>query len=162
MSYDSNNPECFELLDAVLRREVPPEEPLSSELQGRIVASIRAESLGRGRVLTFRRYAIGVAVLAAGVLLTITLLVVSRPAVNSPGPVVKEPGVDIFEKIPPAPVIVDNSLAAVEEFAADSVVREMQYLVRDASDIGSAMFASLPVDVGRGGQSQWWTKLLDK
>jgi len=165
MSYDPNNKERFELLDATLRRDVPPEEPLSAELHARIVASIRAESGGRGGVLTFRRYAIGAAALAAGVLLAITLVVMSRLAVNPPTPIapnIDGSGGDIFEKIPPAPVIVDDSLAIVEEFAADSVVREMQCLARDASDIGSSMLASLPVDIGRGRRSQWWTRLLDK
>ena len=165
MSYDPNNPERFELLDAALRRDVPPEEPLSAELHARIMASIRAESGGRGRVLTFRRYAIGAAALAAGVLLAITLVVMSRLAVNSPAPIapnIDGAGGDILEKIPPAPAIVDDSLATVEEFAANSVVREMQCLARDASDIGSAMLASLPVDVGRGRRSQWWTRLLEK
>ena len=165
MSYDPNNPERFELLDAALRRDVPPEEPLSAELHARIVASIRTEAGRRGRVLTFRRYAIGAAALAAGVLLAITLVVMSRLTVNPPVPIapnIKGSGGDIFEKIPPAPAIVDDSLAAIEEFAADSVVREMQYLARDASDIGSAMLASLPVDVGGGQRSQWWTRLLEK
>ena len=86
MSYDPNNPERFELLDAALRRDVPPEEPLSSELHAMIVASIRAESGGRGRVLTFRRYVIGAAALAAGVLLAITLVVASRLTVKAPLP----------------------------------------------------------------------------
>ena len=160
-----NNQDPFELLDAALRRGVPPEEPLTPELEARIVASLRTESGGWGRVLTFRRFAIAGA-LAAGVLLAITLLVMSRLGVNSPRPIVapntREPGVDIFEKIPPAPVIVDNSLTAVEEFATGSVVREMRYLARDASDIGSAMLASLPVDVGGGRQSRWWTRLIEK
>ncbi len=116
-------------------------------------------------VLTFRRFAIGGA-LAAGVLLAITFVVISRIGVNPPAPIAPRdtdgPGGDIFEKIPPAPVLVNNSLAAVEEFAADSVVQEMRHLARDASDIGSAMLASLPVDVGVGGQSRWWNRLLEK
>ena len=166
MSDNRNNQEPFELLDAALRRDVPPEEPLSTELQARIVASIRAEFGGRGRVLTFRRLgiAIGAGALAAGVLLTIAILVMSRLGVNSPGPIApntKGLGGDIFAEIPSAPVIVDNSLTAVEEFAADSVVQEMRYLARDASDIGSAMLASLPVDVAGGRQSRWWTRLLE-
>jgi len=165
MSDDRNNQDPFELLDAALRRDVPPEEPLSPELTGRIVASIRAESGRRGRVLTFRRLVIAGA-LAAGVLLAIVLLVRSRVNVNPPGPIVKTPdtkglGGNVLA-ISPARVIVDNSLTAVEEFAADSVVQEMQSLVRDASDIGSAMLASLPVDVGGGRGSRWWTRLLEK
>jgi hypothetical protein len=165
MSDDRDNQERFELLDAALRRDVPPEEPLPPELETRIVASIRAESDRRGRVLTFRRFAIGGA-LAAGVLLAITFVVISRIGVTPPAPIAPRdtdgPGEGIFEKIPPAPVIVNNSLTAVEEFAADSVVQEMRHLARDASDIGSAMLASLPVDVGVGGQSQWWNRLLEK
>ena len=165
MSDNPNNQDPFELLDAALRQGVPPEEPLPPELEARIVASIRAESRGRGRVLTLRRFAIGAAALAAGVLLAIVLLVMSRLGVNSPRPIApntKGPGGDIFAKIPPAPVIVEDSITAVEEFAADSVVREMRYLARDASDIGSAMLASLPVDVAGGRQSRWWTRLLEK
>ena len=165
MSDNRNNQDPFKLLDVALRRDVPPEEPLSPELTARIVASIRSESGRRGRVLTFRRLVIAGA-LAAGVLLAIVLLVMSRVEVNSPGPIAPRntdrSGGDIFAKIPPAPEIVDNSLTAVEEFAADSVVQEMQSLARDASDIGSAMLASLPVDVGGGRGSRWWTRLLEK
>lgn len=165
MSYDRNNQEHFELLDAALRRDVPPEEPLTPELSARIVASIRAESDRRGGVWTFRRFAITGA-LAAGLLLAITLLVMTRLGVNSPEPIVDRdtggPGAEIFEKITPAPLIVEDSFAAVEEFAADSVVQEMRHLARDASDIGSAMLASLPVDVGVGGQARWWNRLLEK
>jgi len=166
MPDNSNNRERFELLDAVLRRDVPPEEPLTAELEARIIASIRTESVRRGRALTFRRFVITGA-LAAGVLLAITLLVVSRLGPNSAMPVAApntngSGGEDVLAKIPPAPAIVDDSLAAVEEFAADSVVQEMRYLARDASDIGSAMLASLPVDVSGGGQSRWWMKLIEK
>ena len=163
MSDNPNNQERFELLDAALRRDVPPEEPLSPELQAGIIASIRAESGRSGGALTFRRFAIAGA-LAAGVLLATTLLVTSRLAVNSPGPIAPRDtdgsGGDILENIPPAPVLVDNSITAVEEFAADSVVREMRHLARDVSDIGSAMLASLPVNVGGGGRARWWTGLL--
>ena len=165
MPDNSNNRERFELLDAVLRRDVPPEEPLTAELEARIIASIRTESVRRGRVLTFRRFVITGAI-AAGVLLAIVLLVTSRLGVDSPAPIApntnRSGGEDVLAKIPPAPAIVDDSLAAVEEFAADSVVQEMRYLARDASDIGSAMLASLPVDVRGGGQSRWWMKLIEK
>ncbi|MDP6542828.1 MAG: hypothetical protein QGH60_02490 [Phycisphaerae bacterium] len=165
MSDDRNNQERLKLLDAALRRDLPLEEPLTAELEARIVASIRAEPGRRGRALTFRRFAITSA-LAAGVLLAITLLVINRLGVNPPQPIAPRntdsSNGDIFEKIPPAPVIVDNSLTAVEEFAAGSVVQEMRYLARDASDIGSAVLASLPVDVGEGGRSQWWNRLLER
>ena len=164
MSDNRNNQGQFDVLDAALRRDVPPEEPLTPELEARIVASIRAESGVRGGVWTFRRFAVAGA-LAAGVLLAIVFLVASRLGVDSPGPIAPNTrglGGDIFEKIPSASVIVDDSLTAVEEFAADSVVREMRYLARDASNIGSAMVASLPVDVVEGRRSRWWTRLLDK
>jgi hypothetical protein len=165
MSDNPGNQERFELLDAALHRDVPPEEPLSPELEARIVASIRAESGRRGRTLTFRRFAVAGA-LAAGVLLAITLIVISRFGVNSPDPIVtpntSQAGGDILAKIPPARVIVDDSVSAVEEFATDSVVQEMRHLARDASDIGSAMLASLPVDVVGARQSRWWASLLDK
>jgi len=113
MPDDLNNHDHIELLETALRRDVPPVEPWSSELQTRIVASIRAESDRLRRILTLRRFAVGGA-LAAGLLLAIALLVMSRPAVNSPEPIVNTEGIDenifAFVKIPPAPVIVDDSI----------------------------------------------------
>ena len=166
MSDNRNNHDRFELLDAALRRGVPPEKPLPPELQARIVASIRAESSGRRRVVTLRRFAIGAGTLAAGVLLAIVLLAMSRVGVNSPNqlasPDTRGPGGDIFVTIPPAPVLVDRSIVAVQEFATDSVVQEMRYLARDASEIGSAMLVMLPVDVVGDGRSRWWVGLLDE
>ena len=164
MSYKPNNQERFELLDAVLRRDVPPEEPLSDELTGRIVAAIRTESGRRGGARTFRRFAI-CAALAASVLLAIALLMMYRPHVNSPRPNARRDANGSRRDaggISPERTIVDDSLTAVENFAADSVAQEMRHLARDASDIGSAVLASLPGDVQVPGQPRWWSGLLEK
>ena len=164
MPNDLNNHDHIELLETALRRDVPPVEPWSPELQTRIVASIRAESDRLRRMLTLRRFAVGGA-LAAALLLAIGLLVMSRSTVDSPEPIVTK-GADesifAFVKISPAPVIVDDSIAAVEEFAANSVVQEIRYLARDASEIGSAMLAALPGDVVGDGRSRWWTGSIEK
>ncbi|MDP6636954.1 MAG: hypothetical protein QGG42_18800 [Phycisphaerae bacterium] len=159
MSEDLNSQDGFELIEAALRREVPPEEPLRPEFEVGIVAAIRSVSSGRRRVLMFRRFALGAAALAAAVLLVIGLLAALRIEVPGPrhvaSPNTNAAGKNILAKIPPARGIVDNSIVAVEEFATDSVVQEMRDLARDASDIGSAMLASLPVDVMGPGGSRW-------
>ena len=53
-------------------------------------------------------------------------------------------------------------MAAVEEFATNSVVQEMRDLARDASEIGSAMLAAIPVDVVGQGRSGWWTESVEE
>jgi hypothetical protein len=156
----------FDVLEDALRRNVPPEEPLAAKLQDRIVTLIRAEARGRVRIATFRRFAIGAAAVAACVLLTVAFVAMNRGEVSPSPPIAQTPdqGADenIFAKIPPTEVIVDDSILAVQEFATGSVVQEMRDLAQDASEIGSSMLAALPVDVDRRGPSQWWSELIEK
>ena len=156
-SYENQNE--FEQLEAALRRDVEPEAPLSEELTNRIVSAIGAAYVRRRRTIVIRRFAIGAASLAAAVLLAIGLLVNNRPSVDKPVPIVSTPGNggEIIAQIQPSPVIVDDSLAAMGQFAADSVVQEMRDLASDASDIGSVMLASLPGDVIDGGLTRLWS-----
>ena len=156
-SYESQNES--EQLEAALRRDVEPEAPLSEGLTNRIVSAIGAAYVRRRRTIVIRRFAIGAASVAAAVLLAIGLLVNNRPPVDKPGPIVSTSGNggEIIAQIQPGPVIVDDSLTAMGQFAADSVVQEMRDLASDASDIGSVMLASLPGDVIDGGLTRLWS-----
>jgi hypothetical protein len=161
----TNNQECFDLLDAALRDSVPPEQPLTEELQSRIIEAIRTEAATRRKVLVFRRYVIATAAAAAGILLVISLVLINRSAVNTPKDDVVIAPADragnLLDEIPRAGLLVDKSITAVTDFTTDSVLREMRDMARDASDIGTAMFASLPVTVAADTPSRWW-KLLEK
>ncbi len=163
MSESQCNQDKFELLDAALRREVIPEEPLREELAYRIVESIRGESRRRVRWIAIRRFAIGAA--AACVLLAIGLLVNNDPVVDSggvgPGDP-ESPGQELLSSLQIVPVIVDDSLAAVEELAGDSMAQEMRDLASDASEIGSGILASLPSGVGEGRLSRLLSGFVDK
>jgi hypothetical protein len=165
MPNNPNNHDQLELLETTLRAAVPTEEPLNPELQARIVASFRAESRRHRGVVRLRRFTIAAA-LAASVLLAITILVMSWPTDNQPRAIVDTMGYDeslfAFAKFPPTPVMMDDSMAAVEEFAANSVVREMQDLARDASEIGIAMLAAIPDDVVGRTNAGWWSGSLEK
>jgi hypothetical protein len=165
MPNNPNNHDQLELLESALHRDVPPEETLRPELQARIVCAFRAESHPRRGVLTIRRFALGAA-LAASVLLAITIMVTSWPADNQPRAIVNTTGSDesvlVFAKFPPAPLMMDDSIAAVEEFATNSVVQEMQYLARDASEIGIAMLAAIPDDVVGRANAGWWSGSVEK
>ena len=165
MPNNLNNHDQLELLETALRGGAPPEEPLSPELQARIVGAFRTESRPRRGALTLRRFTVAAA-LAASLLLAITILVMNRSDNNLPGSIGKviqsDHGVFGFAKIPPAPVIVDDSMAAVEEFATNSVVQEIRYLARDASEIGIAMLAAIPGDVVGRGDSNWWSGSVEK
>jgi hypothetical protein len=158
MSENHDNCDNFEQLDAALRREITPCDPLEPELSERIVSSIRAESRRRRRAIVLRRFTYGAAALAAGVVLAIGLLFnngtpIERPVTTTPG---SDP--DLISKIEPAG-LVDDSLAAMKAFAAESMAREMRDLAQDASDIGSGILASLPGDVV---DSQLWMGLGGK
>jgi len=145
MSDSINNHDDFKLLEETLRGQVEPTEPLKAELTDRIVAAVRIAAYQRRRSIGIRRLAIGAAAIAAGVLLAIGLLLTGNSdPIDTPGGR-SDPA--LISGIPPAPAIVDDSLAAVEEFAAGSVVQEMRDLARDASDIGGVFLASLPGQV---------------
>ena len=146
MSYDPNNAEQHASLEAALRRDVPAEQPLSDELHARIVTSIREQSNAATKVPSIRRFAAVAAVAACVILTAGVAFMMTRNPERPATPVAHsdKPAAKILAK---APVMVDDSLAAVEEFATDSVVREMRDLAKDASDIGSAMFVSLPIKV---------------
>jgi hypothetical protein len=140
-----NNDE-FKAIDAALRRDVGPEEPLSPELRSRIVTAIRAQSQTPQTVRPRRWFA--VAALAAAVLLIATVIVMNREADPGAERIAKsKPSptpVEVLNNISPAPVI-----AAASDFAADSVVQEMRHVAQDATDIGNAMLSVVPGDVNR-------------
>jgi len=140
-----NNDE-FEAIDAALRSDVSPEEPLSPELRSRIVTAIRAKAQTPQTVRPSRWFAVGA--LAAAVLLIATVVVMNRPAdrnTEQPATVNIDPTpVYMMDTISPAPVI-----AAASDFATDSVVQEMRHMAQDATDIGDAMLSVVPGDVNR-------------
>ncbi len=146
MSESHDNCDKFEQLDTALRLEITPCDPLEPELSERIVSSIRAEARRRSRTIVLRRFAFGAAALAAGVILAMGLLFNNagpiEPPVTPPGG-----GGEMISKIPPPVDLVEDSLAAMEAFAAESMAKEMRDLAQDASDIGSGILASLPGDV---------------
>ncbi len=160
---DTNNQGCLELLDTALRDSVPPMEPLDAELQSRIIKAIRTESTTRRKGLVFRRYMAATAAVAAGILLVISFLLINRSVVNKPeDPVVRTLPArngNPLDEIPQAGQIVDDSLLAVTAFTTDSAVQEMRDMAQDASDIGSAMFASLPINMSSDSPGQWWNLL---
>ncbi|MCP4376459.1 MAG: hypothetical protein GY794_09825 [bacterium] len=160
---NTNNQECLELLDAPLRDSVPPVEPLDAELQSRIFKAIRTEPTTRKKALVFRRYVIATAAAAAGILLVISLLLINRSVVNKPeGPLVYTPPDrtgNLLKEIPKTRLIIDKSLTAVTAFTTDSAVQEMRDMAQDASNIGAAMFTSLPISVSSDSPVRWWTLL---
>ena len=147
MSESHDNHDKLEMIDAALRREIMPCRPLDPELTERIVASIRTSSLRHKRAIALRRFAFGAAAIAACVAMAIGFLFSGNPAIDRPEHPKPPSDSGIISRIPPATVIMDDSLAAMEEFAADSMAKEMRDLAQDASDIGSVILASLPGDV---------------
>jgi len=164
MSDSVDNQDQFEMLEAALLGEVPPVEPLRSEFQARIVSSIRSASGDRRRYLTFRRFAVGAAAIAAAVLLVVGLQIMNPGGAGPDNPGLSRPGKtggQMLATIRPKPAIVDDSIVAVEKFAAGSVVQEMRDLAKDATEIGGTMLAALPGDlVSR--RAGWLTGFREK
>ncbi len=153
----------LEAIGRRLRQAVPPQEPLSPELSGRILGAIRSAGAERpkppARIIPLRTI---VAVAAAAcVLLGLGLLAMVWPWDAVEQPVVRLPKPQPQPITPPGPEDLTKGLwPGVENLTSAPMMDEMERLADDTRRIGSAMLACLPMELIRGGDGEWIDALL--